>query len=351
MTGPTVTGPTAPAGSVKPAPSCGLLETDAAGVITGGNGAVARLTGYQPAELVGRHLSVLAAGSGGPELEPALARAAVHGAERVEGWQVRKDGSWFWAGWVVVARSADGPARRGFRVVIHDLTPVDGNHRGGDGNGSAPGANLWATARDNVASEERHRLARELHDSISQVLYSIGLGARTARALLDRAPQRAYEPIDYILQLTETSLAEMRALIFELRPQALAEEGLVAALVKQTAALRTGHDVVTHHQLGPEPSVGMDVKVALYRVSQEAMQNIARHAHARNVTVRLAESPTELVLEIIDDGVGFDPAQPFPGHLGLASMRKRIADIGGVLEVASAPGQGTRIHVRAPRVP
>lgn len=350
MTEPTITGPTAPAGSIGPPPSCGLLETDPAGVITGGNAALPRLTGYQPAELVGRHLSVLAAGSGGPEVEAVLARADVHGAERVEGWQVRKDGSWFWAGWVVVARSVDGSVRPGFSVVIHDLTPVDGN-RGDGGNGSAPGANLWATARDNVASEERHRLARELHDSVSQVLYSIGLGARTARALLDRAPQEAYEPIDYILQLTETSLAEMRALIFELRPQALAEEGLVAALIKQTAALRTGHDVTTHHQLGPEPSVGMDVKVALYRVSQEAMQNIARHAHARNVTVRLAESPAELVLEIIDDGVGFDPAQPFPGHLGLASMRKRIADVGGVLEVTSAPGQGTRIHARAPRLP
>ena len=78
--------------------------------------------------------------------------------------------------------------------------------------------------------------------------------------------------------------------------------------------------------------------MALYRVSQEALQNIARHARARNVTVRLAQSPDELVLEITDDGVGFDPAQPFPGHLGLASMRKRMADIGGVLE----PGQRSR---------
>lgn len=347
MTEPTVSGPAAAADPAGTPPSCALLRTDRAGLITGGNAAVPRLTGYQPAELVGRHLSVLGAAEGGPEVGAALARAAVHGAERVEGWQVRKDGSWFWAGWVVVAGAETGLP--GFSVVVHDLTPVDGNRRAREGDGSGPKASLWTTARDNVASEERHRLARELHDSISQVLYSIGLGARTARQALDRAPQEAYEPIDYILQLTETSLAEMRALIFELRPRALAEEGLVAALIKQTAALRTGYDVITHHQLGREPSVGLDVKVALYRVAQEAMQNIARHAHARNVTVRLAESPTELVLEITDDGVGFDPAQPFPGHLGLASMRKRIADVGGVLEIASTPGQGTRVVARAPR--
>ena len=151
-----------------------------------------------------------------------LARAALHGAERVEGWHVRKDGSWFWAGWVIVARPGAGSARDGFSVVIHDLTAVSGDR---DGDGEPPRANLWATARDNVDSEERRRLARELHDSISQVLYSVGLGARTARQLLERAPQEAYEPIDYILQLTETGLAEMRAVIFELRPDALARKG------------------------------------------------------------------------------------------------------------------------------
>lgn len=334
---------------VATAPTCALLETDPAGRITHGNAALPRLTGYHAAELRGRHLSRLRAEPGGPPVEQGLARATLHGADRIEGWQVRKDGSWFWAGWVIVARSATASTRGGYSVVIHDLSAATGDHP--DGGGAPPGANLWTTARDNVDSEERRRLARELHDSISQVLYSVGLGARTARQLLDRAPQEAYEPIDYILQLTETSLAEMRALIFELRPDALAEEGLVAALSKQTAALRTGHDVITHHHLCPEPSAAMEVKVALYRVSQEAMQNIARHAEARNVTVRLAERPDSLVLEITDDGVGFDPAQPFPGHLGLDSMRKRVADIGGALELTSAPGRGTQIRVRAPRRP
>jgi PAS domain S-box-containing protein len=321
---------------------CALLETDRSGRITRGNDLVPRMTGFQPAELIGRHLSGLGGDGSGPEVEQSLARAAAGGADRIEGWQVRKDGSRFWAGWVIVARPAVGAVADGFSVVIHDLTPANRP-------GAADGAHLWATARDQVTAEERHRLARELHDSVSQVLYSIGLGSRAARQLLDRAPQKAYEPIDYILQLTETGLAEIRALIFELRPQALAEEGLVAALTKQTAALRAGYGVATRYLLDREPSVPLEVKMALYRVSQEAMQNIARHAGARNVTVRLADGTTELVLEVTDDGVGFDPDQPFPGHLGLASMRKRVADVGGALEIGSTPGHGTRIRARIPR--
>ena len=336
------------------AAQCALLETDRRGVITYGNDAVPLVTGFQPADLVGRHLSRLGGRAARAQVGRCLARAATGGADRVEVWQVRKDGSGFRAGWVVVARPGAGPGRDGFSVVIHELAPTGRRrHRRGSpaATGPRPGTGWRAPAREEVAAAERHRLARDLHDSISPVLYSIGLGSRTARQLLDQAPQQAHEPIDRILRLTETGLAELRALIFGLRPQALAEEGLVAALATQAAALRTGYGVATRLLLDPEPAAAVEVKVVLYLAAQEAMQNIARHARARTVTVRLRDGPTHLVLEIIDDGVGFDPAQPFPGQLGLVSMRERVEEVGGVLEVSSAPGRGTRVRARTPPRP
>ena len=210
-------------------------------------------------------------------------------------------------------------------------------------------SHLVASAQEKAAQEERQRLARELHDSVSQALYGIALGARTARESLGEAPEeRVDQPLGYVLALAEAGLADMHALIFELRPQALAEEGLVAALHKQLAAFRARHGVDTHAELGPEPAGAFKVKQALYRIAQEALQNAAKHAQARRIVVRLETSPTALALEIADDGDGFDPSASFPGHLGLRSMRERITEVGGVLDLSSAPGEGTQIRARVP---
>jgi signal transduction histidine kinase len=195
---------------------------------------------------------------------------------------------------------------------------------------------------------ERRRLARQLHDSLSQSLHSIGLGARTARELLDRDVEPARAPIDHVLRLAETSLVELRALVFDPTPDWLAEKGLVAALDEQIAATTLRVPVATDVALGPEPPVPVKVKEVLYRIAREALQNVVRHAGARHLTVRLVANPDGLALEIADDGVGFDPTQPFPGHLGLTSMRERIADVAGVLDLTSTPGRGTRVRARVP---
>jgi signal transduction histidine kinase len=209
-------------------------------------------------------------------------------------------------------------------------------------------ATLSATAMEKAALEERARLARELHDSVSPALYGIDLAARTARQLLGHAPEQADQPIDYILQLAEGGLAEMRALLFEMRPEALSEEGLVAALTKQVTALHSRHGLATDAELGPEPTASLEVKRTLFRIAQEALQNVTRHARASTVTVRLRTTPTDLVLAISDDGVGFDTNTSFPGHLGLRSMRERTAEIGGVLDITSTPGEGTTVTARGP---
>ncbi|HET7077679.1 MAG TPA: GAF domain-containing protein [Chloroflexia bacterium] len=209
-------------------------------------------------------------------------------------------------------------------------------------------ARLFAEAQGKAALEERQRLARELHDSVSQALYGISLGAHTARRLLDRAPLEAAGPLEYVLSLAEAGLAEMRALIFELRPESLATEGLVAALSKQAAALTARHSIAVQTDLGREPDVPLEVKEAVYRIGQESLHNTVKHAHAANVTLRLAADPEGLTLDVTDDGIGFDPHGSFPGHLGLRSMHERAVRLGGRLTFESAPGQGTRIRAVIP---
>jgi len=209
-------------------------------------------------------------------------------------------------------------------------------------------ARLQMRARDLAALEERQRLARELHDSVSQALYGIALGARTARTLLDRDPAQAVAPLDYVLQLAGAGLAEMRALIFELRPESLASEGLVAALEKQAASVRARYGIAVDAVTGEEPAAPYTVKEALYRIAQEALHNTVKHARARRVEVRLQRHAAGLALEVCDDGVGFDPDGAFPGHLGLHTMRERAVRLSGTLDVASAVGDGTRIRVEIP---
>jgi signal transduction histidine kinase len=209
-------------------------------------------------------------------------------------------------------------------------------------------ARLYAQAQELAALEERQKLARELHDSVSQALYGISLGAHAARTALERDPDGVGEPLDYVLSLAEAALAEMRALIFELRPESLETEGLVSALSKQAAALQARHEVVVSISLCEEPSVSLHTKQELYRVAQEAMHNIVKHAHASQVVLRLEQTANEVLLEVRDDGVGFDTGVSFPGHLGLHSMRERVTNLGGTFAIESEMGAGARICVSIP---
>lgn len=211
-------------------------------------------------------------------------------------------------------------------------------------------ARLYEQGQHLAALEERQKLARELHDSVSQALYGIVLGARTARTLLDHDASKAAEPMDYILSLAEAGLAEMRALIFELRPESLQTEGLVAALGKLVNALGARYQFKVQLEAGAEPDIPIEVKESLYRITQEALNNITKHAHAHHVNISLKAESDGLALNISDDGAGFDMSQSFPGHLGLYTMRERAEKAGGTIALDSAPYAGTRILVRIPSV-
>src|SRR5262249_29874207 len=143
-------------------------------------------------------------------------------------------------------------------------------------------------------------------------------------------------------------IAEMRALIFELRPEALETEGLLGALRKQAASMRARHAMDVETDFCEEPNLPLDSKETLFRIAQEALHNVVKHANATTVHLRLAQENSEVVLEIHDDGKGFDVQEDYPGHLGLRSMRERTLHLGGYVSVESVAGQGTTVTARVP---
>ncbi|MGZ4650091.1 MAG: histidine kinase [Kineosporiaceae bacterium] len=219
---------------------------------------------------------------------------------------------------------------------------------------AAQNASLFSATVQNATLLERQRLARELHDSVSQALFSMTLHARAAQRHLEdggAGPASAAREVERLRELTGGALAEMRALIFELRPGALAEEGLVAALGKQTAALaaRTATPVRVHAS-AERLELAPDVEEHLYRLVLEALNNALKHADADSIDVDLRVESDVLVVAVRDDGRGFDPGQEHPGHLGLHTMRDRAAAVGGRLDVTSAPREGTAVVVTLPYV-
>jgi signal transduction histidine kinase len=203
------------------------------------------------------------------------------------------------------------------------------------------------------AALERQRIARDLHDSVSQSLFSTTLHVRTAQHALELEELDPDGPVGEELgeigQLTRGALAEMRALIFELQPGALAEEGLVAALAKQASALSAREGLVIEVDgPGDRLPVSAEVEEQLYRLGQEALANVVKHARASSATVRIAATHDTVSVEVSDDGRGFDPAAVGPDHFGLRSMRGRVADLGGRLEITSIPGRGTALRVEVP---
>ena len=208
-------------------------------------------------------------------------------------------------------------------------------------------ARLYERGRELSVLEERARLARELHDAVSQKLFSIRAKARAAGVLVGRDPDRAVAEIDSVASLAGQAHAELRAVIDGLAPPDLAA-GELAGSLRSYAVLagRTyGAEVRFHAEQLPE--LGPQRATAVYRVAQEALHNALRHSGASVVCVTLSARRRRVVLEVADHGRGFTPGAA-PGGLGLASMRERAASAGGTLTVRSAPGEGTLVRLELP---
>jgi nitrate/nitrite-specific signal transduction histidine kinase len=208
---------------------------------------------------------------------------------------------------------------------------------------------LFAQSSKLATVEERARLARELHDSVTQSLFSLNLTLRAARRVLERDPGGAKGLLDDVEELAQGSLAEMRALIFELRPQALENEGLASALEKHADAVHARSGLDVHLNVKGSRRLPVEHEEALYQIAREALHNVVKHAQATNAWVELDVRGEEVVLKVRDDGKGFDKASVGTGggsHIGTSTMQERSAAIGGQLDITSERGKGTEVRVR-----
>jgi signal transduction histidine kinase len=193
--------------------------------------------------------------------------------------------------------------------------------------------------------KERERLARELHDSVTQSLYSITLLSEAGRQLVQAGDLARIEGhLKRLGEISQQALREMRLLVYELRPLVLRREGLVGALQQRLDAVEKRAGVDVRLLVEGEVELPVPVEEALYRIAQEALNNALKHAGASNVTVYVRSRDDRVELEVFDDGVGFDlDAAGKNGGLGLTGMRERAEKVEGVLDIISAPGEGTRV--------
>jgi PAS domain S-box-containing protein len=208
-------------------------------------------------------------------------------------------------------------------------------------------ARLVVAAQGKAVLEERQRLARDLHDSVTQALYGITLYAEAAaRILMSGDTVTVADQLRDLQEMARGALQEMRLLIFELRPPVLEAEGLVVALRTRLETVEGRSNLKTTFTMEGMSRLSAPIEQALYRIAQEALNNALKHARAHHVTVFLWQEQSRVLLEVADDGVGFDPAiAREQGGLGLRGIEERVAQLGGQLALQSAPGGGTRVRV------
>jgi PAS domain S-box-containing protein len=216
-------------------------------------------------------------------------------------------------------------------------------------------ARLFAQAQATAVEEERKRLARELHDSVSQTLFHANLTADILPQIWADDPHRGRRALGDLRHMTGSALAEMRTLLIELRPTALTGTPLADLLAPLVTVTRAKAGITVEATLEALPLLAPDVQVAIYRIAQEALHNVVKHARASQIAVELRAVPPvdertqgwrgTVALRVADDGCGFDPARVAPGRLGLVSIQERAATIGATLQIASAPGAGTQISI------
>lgn len=204
-------------------------------------------------------------------------------------------------------------------------------------------------AEELAIANERTRLARDLHDSVAQTLYGLTLQAEAASRKLATGQLRAVQ--DHLAGIQEDArqtLQETRLLIFELRPPILEDRGLAAALQARLDAVEARGGVTAHLDLQEIQNLPVKVETGLYRIAQEALNNVAKHAGASDLTVLLSQSAGWVTLEIADNGLGFDTASIPSGSLGLLGMAERVQQMNGRFTIRSAPDEGTTIKVEVP---
>lgn len=315
------------------------------------NAALEAITGYQEGALLRRDVFAVVTAQDRPVAE-ALARALLDGDERVRG-EVRAeraDGAPIWlqlTGGLVCGENGE-PLH--ILILAEDIS----ERREAQAASAANKARLFAEVSTAAAEQERRRLARELHDSVSQALFAASRITETLPRLWELDPDEGRQALASLHRFTSSALAEMRALLVELRPPALVEAPLHETLAVLAPTLRARGVEQVYIALDRAPLLPPEVQIALYRIAQEALNNVTKHARAQRVDLSLAISPVHnaeepwegaATLTVLDDGCGFISGLAAGGRFGLATMQERAAEINARFDLHSRPGTGTRIKV------
>ncbi|WP_233837811.1 PAS domain-containing sensor histidine kinase [Paraburkholderia sp. ZP32-5] len=324
-----------------------IFMLDTSGRVTSWNPCAKRIKGYTPEEIIGRHFSTfytpedIAAGKPARELHT----ATIEGRVVDEGWRVRRDGSRFWANVVISAVHDASGELLGFAKVTRDLTESVRL-------AELERANAVSTQAQIARENEQKRIARELHDDLGQRLTALKMSVALLEANLEA--QSATQPLvshTHELQMQIDWMAgALRRISANLRPPLLDDLGLAAALDWLAEDFTKRYGVQANVHLEPaEPEFGEFATTALFRIVQEALTNVARHANASHVRVELTCTGLLLSLYIEDDGVGADLDRPPEKHsFGLLGIRERVRQLHGNVTFSSSPGNGFRVSIQVP---
>ena len=205
-----------------------------------------------------------------------------------------------------------------------------------------------AQLEERAVMQERSRLARELHDSVTQTVFSMTLAVQAAQLLLSRDIGQVAAQLDRVVELARNASREIQVIIKQLRPASIADEGLVAALRDYLTERQARDGLIAHLEVKGEAAWPENVTLGLYRIVQEAVNNVIKHAGTREVTIKLNLCDRPACIEVLDHGAGFAASEIAPqrGHMGLASMAERARELGWALTIEAAPGQGTCVKVQ-----
>jgi len=369
-----------------------IFHLDPLGQVVSWNSGAERLKGYRAEEVLGKHVSVFYppedVTSGKPE--QILAKAALRGQSEDEGWRIRKDGSRFWANVVVTAlRNAQG-SLQGFAKVTRDKTEshekeetlakasellqlrieqrtavlarvnqelrteiAERVRAEEQFKASLDQLRALAARLQSVREEERISIAREIHDELGQACTAIKMDLALIGRKSTKRQTQLRAKVDSAIRLVDEMIVTLRRIASDLRPRTLDDLGLIAALEWQAQEFESRAGIRCHVTLPLEPLVlDSERSTAIFRIFQESLTNVARHAHATRVEARLEREADQLLFQVHDNGRGFDPAEAKARRsLGLVGMQERALLLNGELKVEGVPGAGTTMTLRIPLLP
>ena len=336
-----------------------IFMLDPFGRVTSWNKGAERMSGYTTGEILGRHFSIFYPEDGVHKGIPheLMKQAAAHGRAEMEGVRVRKDGSQFWANVVLSAVRDDAGTLLGYAKVTRDITEQNRLRRQLEEaeQRQMSGLRSFAISVQRAQEEERARISRELHDDLCQRLSGMKFAVEVITDRIKPHNRKVVRQLRDFAEELDRAISEVRRISWNLRPSVLDDFGLVIALKMLCKEFQGQQRIRTILELGNSTPQDIDpaIEIALYRIAQEALSNIAKHANASTATIHLLFHDSTLRLIVEDDGSGISETPSAPdreaGHgLGLISMRERTELLGGVFTVDSRPSEGTTISVTIP---